>query len=59
MCVAVKRRLQLFYWKKDKFLDFREDLCVPDIPRALAWCEETIVVGFKGEYCLIEVAITS
>ncbi|KAF4521840.1 hypothetical protein B566_EDAN003714, partial [Ephemera danica] len=56
MCVAVKRRLQLFYWKKDKFLDFRDDLCVPDIPRALAWCEETIVVGFKGEYCLIEVS---
>jgi len=55
MCVVVKRKLQLFYWKKDKFLDFREDITVSDIPRSIEWCEETIVVGFKGEYKLIEV----
>ncbi|XP_046383475.1 vam6/Vps39-like protein [Ischnura elegans] len=54
LCVAVKRRLQLFYWKNNQFHDLREDLCVPDIPKALVWCGETICVGFKGEYCLLE-----
>ncbi|XP_049943822.1 vam6/Vps39-like protein [Schistocerca serialis cubense] len=56
MCVAVKRRLQLFYWKNGSFLDLRDDVIVSDIPRALAWCDETICVGFKGEYCLVQLS---
>lgn len=54
MCVAVKRKLQLFYWKNNAFLDLHGDLSVADVPRALAWCQETICVGFKGDYCLME-----
>jgi hypothetical protein len=54
MCVAVKRKLQLFYWKNNGFLDLHEDLSVADVPRALAWCQETICVGFKGDYCLMQ-----
>ncbi|KAJ9588748.1 hypothetical protein L9F63_017952, partial [Diploptera punctata] len=54
MCVAVKRKLQFFYWKNNVFLDLHEDLGVADVPRALAWCQETICVGFKGDYCLLQ-----
>jgi len=54
MCVAVKRKLQLFYWKNNVFLELHEDLSVADVPRALAWCQETICVGFKGDYCLMQ-----
>ncbi|CAB3386269.1 Hypothetical predicted protein [Cloeon dipterum] len=56
MCVSVKRKLQLYYWKKDKFLEFREDISVPDTPRAIEWCDETLVLGFRGEYKLIEIS---
>lgn len=55
MCVAVKRKLQFFYWKNGDFLELREDVTVKDFPRALAWCEEALCVGFKGEYCLVPV----
>jgi hypothetical protein len=54
MCVAVKRKLQLFYWKNNGFLDLDEDLSVADIPRALAWCQETICVGVRGAYFLMQ-----
>lgn len=54
LCVAVKRKLQLYYWKNGAFLELvREDLSVPDVPRALVWCQETLCVGFKGEYSLV------
>ncbi|XP_021925898.1 vam6/Vps39-like protein isoform X1 [Zootermopsis nevadensis] len=56
MCVAVKRKLQLFYWKNNGFLDLHDDLTVADVPRALAWCQETICVGFKGDYCLMQLS---
>ncbi|PSN56238.1 Vam6/Vps39-like protein [Blattella germanica] len=54
MCVAVKRKLQLFYWKNNEFRNLQDDLNVSDVPRALAWCEETICVGLKGEYRLVK-----
>jgi hypothetical protein len=57
MCVAVKRKLQLFYWKNNGFLDLHEDLIVADVPRALIWCQETICVGFKGDYYLMQVRL--
>lgn len=55
MCVAVKRKLQLYYWKNNEFKSFGEDINLTDIPKALSWCKETICVGYKGEYSLYEV----
>ncbi|KAJ1528436.1 hypothetical protein ONE63_006848 [Megalurothrips usitatus] len=49
MCVAVKRKLLLYYWKNGKFHSLTEELSMPDTPRALAWIKETICVGFKGD----------
>ncbi|KAJ8671699.1 hypothetical protein QAD02_002965 [Eretmocerus hayati] len=59
LCVAVKRKLQLYYWKRKKkafeeFLseevagsDMSRELTVQDIPRVLAyWCGETLGLGF-------------
>lgn len=58
LCVAVKRKLQLYYWKEKKknfeeffseeVTDVTKELSVPDIPRELAWCGETLVLGFRG-----------
>ncbi|KAK3931419.1 Vam6/Vps39-like protein [Frankliniella fusca] len=49
LCVAVKRKLLLFYWKNGSFHSLMEELTMPDTPKALAWIEETICVGFKGD----------
>ncbi|XP_034941831.1 vam6/Vps39-like protein [Chelonus insularis] len=60
LCVAVKRKLQLYYWKanNNQFEDLgdppRNEISLPDVPRELAWCGETLVVGFHGiSYTLI------
>nr|XP_018917958.1 PREDICTED: vam6/Vps39-like protein [Bemisia tabaci] len=54
MCVAVKRKLLFYYWKKGEFLELREDIVLPDVPRALAWCADSICVGFKNDYVLYQ-----
>ncbi|RWS29194.1 vam6/Vps39-like protein [Leptotrombidium deliense] len=54
MCVVVKKKLMLFYWKNNEFLELGE-LAVPDIPKVIAWCAESLYVGFKSEYSLIKV----
>ncbi|XP_065215173.1 vam6/Vps39-like protein [Planococcus citri] len=54
LCVAVKKKLQLFYWKNKEFLEFGEDISISDYAKSLAWCQETICVGFKAEYALIQ-----
>lgn len=56
MCVVVKRRLQLFYWKTGDFHELAGDLCVPDVPKALAWCGDAVCVGFKQEYFHIKLS---
>lgn len=56
LVVAVKRKLQLYYWKSRKFHILREDLALPDVPRALTWCMEAIAVAFKHDYWLVTVS---
>uniref|UniRef100_A0AAY4AFE2 CNH domain-containing protein n=1 Tax=Denticeps clupeoides TaxID=299321 RepID=A0AAY4AFE2_9TELE len=53
MCVAVKKKLQLYYWKDREFHELQGDHAVPDIPKSMAWCENSICVGFKRDYYLI------
>ncbi|XP_016097637.1 vam6/Vps39-like protein [Sinocyclocheilus grahami] len=53
MCVAVKRKIQLYYWKDREFHELQGDFAAPDIPKSMAWCENSICVGFKRDYYLI------
>lgn len=55
VCVAVKRKLQLYYWKRDEMLEFAPDIELNDIPKILAWTGNFICVGYKTEYCLFDV----
>lgn len=56
MCVAVKRKLQFWYWKHDQLLELANDIDMNDIPKTLAWSENTVCVGFKTEYVLYNVS---
>ncbi|KAJ4921223.1 hypothetical protein JOQ06_021911 [Pogonophryne albipinna] len=53
MCVAVKKKIQMYYWKDRDFYELQGDLVQPDIPKSMAWCENSICVGFKRDYYLI------
>uniref|UniRef100_A0A8C6TDZ0 VPS39 subunit of HOPS complex n=1 Tax=Neogobius melanostomus TaxID=47308 RepID=A0A8C6TDZ0_9GOBI len=53
MCVAVKKKLQLYYWKDREFLELQADFAAPDFPKSMAWCGNSICVGFKRDYYLI------
>lgn len=55
ICVVVKRKLQFYYWKNNKFLQLVNDISLNDIPKTITWCQEMICVGFRNEYSLYEV----
>ena len=55
LCVALKRKLLLFYWKNQDFHELATDLAIPDTPRAMAWVSESLCIGFRSEYVLIKV----
>ncbi|KOC60066.1 Vam6/Vps39-like protein [Habropoda laboriosa] len=56
LCVAVKRKLQIYSWKGENLKEIKDcELTVPDIPRELAWCGESLVLGFRGlSYTILE-----
>ncbi|XP_043220624.1 vam6/Vps39-like protein [Amphibalanus amphitrite] len=56
LCVAVKRKLQLYYWKNREFHELMADLAVPDVPRALAWNGNAICVGLRSDYFLLKLS---
>lgn len=56
-CVAVKRKLQLYYWKKDKLLDFGPDIDLIDVPKVVSWTGNLICVGYRTEYVLYDVSL--
>lgn len=59
MCVAVKRKLQLWYWKwkQHDLLSFAPDIDLSDVPKTVLWSENTICVGYKTEYVLYDVSM--
>ncbi|XP_029848300.2 vam6/Vps39-like protein [Ixodes scapularis] len=55
LCAAVKRKLELFYWKNNTFCEHPQDLCVPDTPRSIVWCaDESLLIGFRSEYNILK-----
>lgn len=72
MVVAVRRKVQLYYWKAGIFYDFfskkrlgglessmerEKELVVPDTPKALCLCKDAICIGFKRDYYLLSVSV--
>lgn len=55
LCVAVKRKLQCYYWKQNGLLDFGKDIDLNDVPKTIAWNNNCICVGFKTEYVIYDV----
>ncbi|CAG4945545.1 unnamed protein product [Parnassius apollo] len=56
LCVAVRRKLQLYYGKNGEFKQHMFDFTVPDVPKVMAWGQEYLCVGFKAEYTLFDLS---
>ena len=60
LCVAVRKRLYLYYWKNSAqiFYEIKPDteLLLPDIPKVMSWCKNSVCVGFKRDYFMYEVS---
>mmetsp|Transcript_7714 Transcript_7714/g.10647 ORF Transcript_7714/g.10647 Transcript_7714/m.10647 type:complete len:888 (-) Transcript_7714:2-2665(-) len=54
LCVATKKKLVIFAWDGNDFIEIRE-LALPDSAKTLVWCGDSVCVGFKKEYNLINV----
>ncbi|CAL4087633.1 unnamed protein product, partial [Meganyctiphanes norvegica] len=54
LVVAVRRKLQLYYWKSRQFHKLCEEITLPDVPKCLTWCGEAIAVASRSEYWLIK-----
>lgn len=55
VCVAVRKKLQIMFWKNKTFHDL-EDFTLYEVPKAMCWCKDSICVGFyKREYFLVKV----
>lgn len=56
MCVAIKRKLQLWYWKYDRLEELQPAIDLNDVPKVLAFSHNTICVGYKTEYVLYDIS---
>ena len=54
IAVAIRKKLQFFYWKKDKFLELHPEVSIPYEPRSISWCKDSVCVAFVGGYTLVK-----
>ncbi|XP_050677422.1 vam6/Vps39-like protein [Leptidea sinapis] len=56
LCVAVRRKLQLYCGKKGEFKKHLFEFTVPDVPKVMSWGQQYLCVGFKGEYTYFDLS---
>lgn len=56
LCVAVKRKIQCYYWKHSELIDFDKNIDLNDVPKTIAWNNNCICVGFKTEYVIYDIS---
>ncbi|CAH2041395.1 unnamed protein product, partial [Iphiclides podalirius] len=56
LCVAVRRKLLVYYGKNGEFKQHIFDYTVSDVPKVIAWGQEYLCVGFKAEYTLFDLS---
>lgn len=54
MCVVVRKKIILLYWKNKNFHEMSREINLSDQPKTVSWCAESLFVGYKSEYELIK-----
>ncbi|XP_060077097.1 vam6/Vps39-like protein [Ylistrum balloti] len=55
LSVAIKRKIQTYYWKNRDFMELQPEYNMYDVPRDMVWCKDTICVGFKRDYFIVKI----
>lgn len=55
LAIVVKRKIQLYFFKKNKFDPLCEDISLPDIPKSMVLSGNNICLGYRDEYALLKV----
>ncbi|KAL4237860.1 Vam6/Vps39-like protein [Mactra antiquata] len=55
ICVAVKRKIQVMFWKNRDFMDLVPEMNMYDVPRAMVWLKDRLCVGFKRDYFIVKI----
>ncbi|KAH8419148.1 hypothetical protein KR222_006707 [Zaprionus bogoriensis] len=55
---AIKRRMVFFFWKKNKLSSLELVIDLVDVPKAMCWINQTVCVGYKGEYVIYNISST-
>ncbi|XP_069359986.1 vam6/Vps39-like protein [Maniola hyperantus] len=56
LCVAVRRKLQIYYGKNKEFKKHPFEFTIPDVPKVMDWGLQYLCVGFKGEYTMFDIS---
>jgi len=56
LCVSVRRTLQFYFWKNGEFSQLHSDVQLPETPKSLAWCKDSVCVALKREYLLVQLS---
>lgn len=59
MCVVVKKKIILLYWKNKNFHEMSQEVNLNDQPKTLAWCSDSLFVGYRSEYEMIKITGTT
>lgn len=54
--MAVKRKLQFYFWKKNELQEFAPDIELTDVPKVVSWTGNFICIGYKTEYVLFDIS---
>nr|XP_002129290.2 vam6/Vps39-like protein [Ciona intestinalis] len=54
LSVAVKRKLQIYFWKNHDFIQLHNDITLPEPPKSMAWCKDSICFGFKRDFYFVK-----
>lgn len=56
LCVVVKKKIILLYWKNKNFHEMSREFNVEDPPKSIAWCDESLFLGYRSQYDLIKLS---
>jgi len=53
LAVALRRKVQVYYWKNREFHELKSEIPLSDTPKAMAWVAESLIFGFSKQNYLI------
>lgn len=54
MCIVTsKKRISVFTWQNNTFVETRELAPAPELPKAVVWCDDLLICGYRRQYAIV------